>query len=447
MSATHPRSIGGRVLLAIGWTILVLILAAVISWLWLLLNPAQIIEAPPAPVPMLRLPIPDGPNADLLRRGRYLATAGDCVSCHTRPGGHPFNGGLGVQTPFGVIYTPNITGERSTGLGNWTPAQFFRALHEGRDDDGDRLYPAFPYPHFTIVSRADSDAILAWLKTVPGEAYTPPANRLPFPVDIRLSLIAWNKMFFQPHAFRPDPSQSAAWNRGAYLAEGLAHCGACHTPKTMLGADDMAHAYQGGKIQNWLAADLTGNPRTGLGRWSEADLVEYLKTGRNRHSNGGGLMSEVVSYSTSLLSDQDLMAIATYIKSLKPSPTIEPHAPDPAAMKAGGAIYSDACMACHRAGGKGEPGFIPPLPGSALAQQRDPTTLVHFILAGARTGPTPTHPSFETMPSFAWKLTDQEIADVATYVRNAWGNKAEPVTADEVSDLRGKLDLPKSQSR
>lgn len=442
MSAVaERRSLGHRILLAIVAVIVLLVALAVITWVWFALNPVKIVEPPPAPIAMLRAPIPDGPNAGLIRRGRYLAIAGDCVSCHTRAGGHPFAGGLGLETPFGVIYSANLTSDRETGIGAWTPDQFYSALHTGVGRGGKHLYPALPYPHFTNVTRADSDAILAYLKTIPPRHYTEPANRLPFPVDIRLSLIGWNMLNFSAHPFKPDPSKPAAWNRGAYLVEGLGHCGACHTPKNALGAEQADKAYRGAVLENWLAPDLTGNPRVGLGRWSAADIAEYLKTGRNAHSNAAGLMAEVVSYSTSMLSDQDLMAIATYLKSLPPSPEVASPAPDPAAMRTGKAIFFDACTACHLVNGKGQPRMFPPLPGSAMAQQHDPTGLIHLILAGGRTAPTPEHPTFQTMPSFAWKLNDQQVADVATYVRNSWGNRAPPVSADTVADLRHKLDL------
>lgn len=447
MSAAHPRSLGGRIGLAVVVVIVMLILLSVGSWLWFKLNPVQIVEPPPAPIAMLRQPIPDGPNADLIRRGRYLTIAGDCVSCHTRANGRPFTGGLGLKTPFGVIYSPNLTSDTVTGIGGWTPDQFFRVLHEGIAPGGKHVYPAMPYPHFTIVSRADSDAILTYLKTVPAHSYDKPANRLPFPLDVRLDMIAWNAINFSPHAFAGNPSQAAVWNRGAYLVEGLAHCGACHTPKTALGAEDHAHPYQGGTLDNWVAPDLTSNTHTGLGNWSDQELVEYLKTGRNVHSNAAGQMAEVVSYSTSMLSDHDLAAIATYIKSLKPGPSYQSSAPAPAAMKAGGAIYADACTGCHRVQAKGSPRMFPPLAGSAAVQQLDPTGVVRVILAGGRTAPTLTRPSFQSMPSFAWKLNDQQVADVATYVRNSWGNKAEPVSVDLVTQLRGKLALRSSLSR
>ena len=435
------RSLGHRIGLAIVAVIVVLVALAIITWGWFKLNPVRIVEPPPGVIGLLTAPIPDGPDAALIRRGRNLAIAGDCVSCHTRAGGHPFAGGLGLATPFGVIYSSNITGDHATGIGAWTPDQFFAALHRGVAPGGKYLYPALPYPHFTMIPRADSDALLAYLKTVPARHYTEPANRLPFPLDIRLGMIAWNAINFTPHAFRSDPAKPAAWNRGAYLVEGLGHCGACHTAKTALGAEQRGRALQGGTLDNWVAPDLTGNPRTGLGGWNAADIVQYLKTGRNARSNAAGQMAEVVTYSTSLMADQDLAAIATYLKSLPPSADVPSPAPEAAAMRAGGAIFADACTACHLAGGKGQPGMIPPLPGSAAMQQQDPTGVIRLILAGGRTAPTLSRPSFQSMPSFAWKLNDRQVADVATYIRNSWGNRAAPVSADQVADLRGKLGL------
>lgn len=438
--AVHRRRplLGTAVLLA-GALILLLALISIGSFLYYKLEPAQIVEPAPTPIPLLLQPIAAGPGHDELARGRYLAVAGDCVSCHTRAGGQPFAGGLGLRTPFGVIYSPNITSDRSAGIGAWTPAAFSRALHDGVDDQGHHLYPAFPYTHFTNITRPDADAILAYLKTTPPDGYAPPGNRLPFPLNLRPVLIVWNAINFHPHAFQDDPGQSAAWNRGAYLVQGLEHCGSCHTPKTLMQAEKTSRAFQGAKLDNWLAPDLTGNPRIGLGGWSVADIVEYLKTGRNGRANAGGQMAEVVSYSTSQLSDADLSAIATYIKSVKPSPDANPPAASAAAMRAGGAIYADACTGCHRVDGRGVPRLFPALPGNASLQQADPTTTLHVILAGARTGPTPTRPSTPSMPSFAWKLTNQQIADVATYVRNSWGNRSTEVSVGEVSKMRGAL--------
>jgi mono/diheme cytochrome c family protein len=394
------------------------------------------------PVGFISAPIPDTvPNAALLRRGQALAIAGDCMSCHLRDGGQPFAGGLGLNTPFGVIYSANITSDRQTGIGAWSNAQFYRAMHDGIDDQGQNLYPALPYPWFSRISRADDDAILAYLKTTPAVSYTPPANRLPFPLNLRFMIGAWNLLFFRPHDFQPDPGQSAEWNRGAFLVTGPGHCGACHTPKNFLGADKSGQALQGGDLDNWVAPDLTANARTGLGGWSVDDVAEFLRTGRNAHAGAGGSMAEVVSYSTSLMSDPDRHAIAVYLKSQSASPDRGSSPADTGAMRRGAAIYSDACASCHLENGVGQSRLFPPLGHDAMLQQTDPTGLAHLILAGSRVGPTAASPSPLTMPSFAWKLTDAEIADVSTYIRNSWGNQASPAPASKVGDLRGRLGL------
>ena len=442
MRIAWPRSVSGRIISAIVIVILLLLLISAGSWLWFTSTQPNVSDPPPGLLSVLTEPIPNGPNADLVRTGRYLAIAGDCVSCHTRRGGRPFEGGLGLQTPFGIIYSANLTSDREYGIGAWTTDQFFRALHDGVAPGGKHLYPALPYPHFTIVSRADSDAILSYLKTIPAVHYSQPSNRLPFPIDIRASLIGWDALNFSPHGFRGNPAMSAQWNRGAYLVEGLEHCGACHTPKNALGAELNSQAFRGALVENWAAPDLTANPRTGLGRWSSSDIVQYLRTGRNVHANASGLMGEVVAYSTSLLADSDLSAIAAYLKSLPASPMLSSPAPDAAAMQAGSAIFFDACTACHLPRGRGQPGMFPPLEGSGVAQQHDPTGVIRLILAGTRTAPTRSRPSFQSMPSFAWKLSDQEVADVATYVRNSWGNRAPPVDAHKAGAMRSALRLP-----
>jgi len=394
------------------------------------------------PVGLLAAQIPDTvPNAQQLRRGQALTIAGDCMSCHLRDGGQPFAGGLGLNTPFGVIYSANITPDRDTGIGAWTSAQFYGAMHNGVGAHGENLYPAFPYPWFSRASRADDDAIFAYLKTIPAVNYAPPANRLPFPLNIRFMVKFWNLLFFRPHDFQADPGQTAEWNHGSDLVNGLAHCGGCHTPVNFLGAAEANRAMQGGELDSWVAPDLTTNVRAGLGGWSVDDITEYLRTGRNARAGAGGSMAEVVSYSTSLMSDQDLHAIAVYLKNLNASPDGGLPAADAGAMQRGAAIYSDACASCHLEDGVGQPRFFPPLGHDAMLQQADPVGLEHLILAGGRIGPTATRPSPLTMPSFAWKLTDSEIADVSTYIRNSWGNRAASVSASKVSDLRRRLGL------
>jgi mono/diheme cytochrome c family protein len=394
------------------------------------------------PIDLLTQPISDSTsNATQLRRGQYLVTAGDCMSCHLREGAEPLAGGLGLKTPFGVIYSPNITSDKETGIGNWTGEQFYHAMHDGIDDEGKNLYPAFPYPWFRLVSREDDDAILAFLKTTPAVNYTPPKNDLHFPLNFRSAVKGWNLLFLNSHDFQPDLGQSPEWNRGAYLVNGPGHCSGCHTPKNAFGADKSDRQFQGGTLENWVAPDLTANDRTGLGNWSSDDIAEYLRTGRNAHAGAGGPMAEVVTYSTSLMNDADRHAIAVYLKSQAASPNLARDPPDASAMRRGAAIYSDACASCHLEDGVGQPRYFPPLGHNAMLQQADTTGLEHLILAGGRIGTSPSRPSPLTMPSFAWKLTDQEIADVSTYLRNSWGNQASAVSASAVRDARKHLDL------
>jgi len=377
---------------------------------------------------------------DPVVRGRYLATAGNCVDCHTNAGGAPFAGGRPIVTPFGTIYSSNITPDPETGLGGVGADQFYRAMHEGVGHRGEPLYPAFPYPYFTRLTRQDADAIHAYLATVAPVRQAKPPNRLPFPVNLRAILLLWKALFFHPATFAPDPAQSAARNRGAYLVTGPGHCGACHTPKNLLGADENRRALQGGRIDDWAAVSLAGDLGDGLGSWSQDDVVQFLRTGRNARASASGSMTEVIYFSTSRLSDADLAAIAVYLKSLPPSGRGPPlGAPSPAALAAGAAVYADACSGCHRANGEGQPGTFPPLQGNAQLQAHDPTTVIRIILEGARATPTPGRPTPLAMPAFGFKLTDQQVADVATYARASWGNAAAPVSAAQVDGLRRRL--------
>lgn len=379
-------------------------------------------------------------DAARIEHGRYLVDAGDCVACHTRPGGEIMAGGLPMNTPFGVIYSANITPDPNAGIGGWSADQFYRAMHEGVRANGARLYPAFPYPYYTHVTRADADDIRAYLMTLTPVAYTPPANKLPPPLGWRFVLRFWNLLFFRPAPFQAEGTKSAEWNRGAYLVQGLGHCGACHTPKNMFGADKAKEALQGGTLDNWHAPNLNGDARDGLGGWSQADIVEYLKTGRNARSTASGSMQDVVTLSTSRLSDADLNAIAVYLKSLPPrrsEPSMRPA--DVATMKVGEAVFVDNCAACHRMAGQGVPGFFPPLAGDASVQARDPTTSLRLILEGTRSPVTAARPTPLGMPAFNWKLDDDQIAAVATYIRNSWGNAAPEVSSRDVGKLRRDL--------
>lgn len=376
-----------------------------------------------------------------IERGRHLVDAGDCVACHTDAAGKPFAGGRPIETPFGVIYSPNITPDRETGIGAWSDEDFYRAMHTGVRPDGARLYPAFPYPYFTKMTRDDVMAIRAYLNTLPATKNPRKQADLTWPLNHRVFMRGWNMLFFKPGTFHPDPNKSAEWNRGAYLVEGPGHCGACHTPKNDLGADKTSEALQGGSVQNWFAPKIAGNMRDGTGAWSVDDIAEYLKTGRNSHSGAAGLMAEVVADSTSKLPDADLRAIAAYIKDVDggPAKAPQPLAQDDKMMVAGQAIYADTCAACHGGDGKGVAGMFPPLAHDANAQQADPTTVVRVILQGARTVATDKRPTPVAMPAFDWKLKDDEVAAVATYIRNSWGNAAPAVGPNKVKSLRDSL--------
>lgn len=374
-----------------------------------------------------------------VERGRYVLITGNCQGCHTAPGEEPFAGGRGLETPFGTIYTPNITFDAETGLGRWSRQDFRRAMYEGIAPDGSRLYPAFPYPHFSKMPREDVDALYDYLATLPRVKKDKPENGLPWPFSWRSSLAGWQWMFFEPKPFQPDPDKSEAWNRGAYLVEGPGHCAGCHTEKNLAGADKESRHLMGGQLEDWAAPDIRGGRNGGLAHWSEDDIVEFLKTGRNAHTAAFSIMSEVIEYSTQHMVESDLRAIATYLKDLESGERDAPSEPDEAVMKAGAAIYFDNCSACHVSDGKGVPRFFAPLAGSGKANNEDPTTVIRVILEGARAVPTEAHPTPLTMPAFGWKLTDEQIASVATYIRSSWGNRGGPVSASEVAGLRKRL--------
>jgi mono/diheme cytochrome c family protein len=273
---------------------------------------------------------------------------------------------------------------------------------------------------------------------------TPPGNQLVFPLNFRALVAGWGWLFFSPGEFSPNPQKSTEWNRGAYLVEGPGHCGACHTPKNVFGADKSSKALQGATIQDWTAPSLAADERDGLGRWSKDDIAEYLKTGRNRFSGATGLMAEVVVNSTSKMTDSDLKAMAVYLKDLPSAGEPAAPPPDAAVMAVGRAIYEDSCSACHGPSGEGVPHMFPPLKGDAVAQQSDPSTVLRVILQGAMTAATRERPTPSAMPAFDWKLSDEQIAAVATYVRNSWGNQSSPVGAGAVGDLRNAVSATKA---
>lgn len=384
----------------------------------------------------------DGSDSyDLVARGRYLAVLGDCTACHTLPGQPAFAGGVAIDTPFGTVLGANITPDPDTGIGRWSFENFQNTMSNGHARGGKRLYAAMPYTAYTKVTREDNRALWAYLNSLEPVKNDVETNQLPFPFNIRTSLIAWNWLAFDEGEYQPDPDQSAVWNRGAYLVQGLGHCGSCHTPKSLIGGDKGDEFLTGSALQGWMAPDITGNAHTGLGSWSEAEIVRYLKTGANRFDMASGPMAEAVEHSTQHWKDEDLAAVALYLKSLgdEQQPRPEPLASEDATMRTGALIYEDQCSACHTPDGEGIPNLFPRLAQAPLVNSRDATSLIRVVLAGSRAVGTDAAPTAPAMPSFAWNMSDEHVAAVLTYVRNSWGNAAEPVSAGDVKALRDDM--------
>lgn len=410
------------------------------------------------------------PDQTAAQRGEYLARAGDCVACHSVPGGKPFAGGLKIDSPFGTIVSTNITPDPDAGIGNYSRDQFAAALREGKRADGANLYPAMPYPSYAKLSDDDIDALYAYfMNGVEPVADKAPESDVSFPFNQRWGISLWNWMFADAEAFEPASGQSEQLARGAYLVEGLGHCGSCHTPRGLLfqekALDDSDDAYLTGEtLGGWWAPNLRGggDGDAGLQNWSADDIVDYLATGRNDHSAVVGEMTSVVANSTSHLNDDDLQAIAAYLKSLPRQASDDQGDADENADarttpeqtekmltaadvddKPGARLYLDNCNACHFANGQGAPQVFPSLVDNALVNADDPTGLVHVILAGARLPSTPNKPEALAMPDFGWRLSDDEAAQLATFVRGAWGNYGDAVTADQVAKVR--KDLPEDR--
>jgi mono/diheme cytochrome c family protein len=381
-------------------------------------------------------PSPSDPA--LVGRGSYLARAGDCEACHTRPGGAPYAGGEAINSPFGALYAPNLTPDAVHGIGAWSDDDFYRAMHEGVGRQGQNLYPAFPYQWFTKVTRDDVLAIRAFLKTVAPSSEASKPNRMMFPFDVRAGLGPWNALYFHPGEYKQDPAKSEAWNRGAYLVEGLGHCSDCHTPKGLAMESQTSKAYSGGAIDNWYAPNITSDPAQGIGRWSADELAQYFKTGATRGKGVVvGPMAQVVHDSLSHLSDGDLQAIAAYVKTIpplesykadRPSGEVGPH-------PSGENVYVEHCSFCHQLNGQGRPDAMPALAGNGAVQAKGPEDVIRVILGGhLATG------TFAPMPPVGAAMTDQEIADVTDYVRTAWSNAAPVIQKTGlVANIRAKM--------
>ncbi|CAE6806579.1 Gluconate 2-dehydrogenase cytochrome c subunit [Paraburkholderia domus] len=412
-------------------------------------------------IPPDTAPSPDTPATHtLVQRGAYLARAGDCAACHTAPGGKPFAGGLPMETPFGTIYSTNITPDKDTGIGGYSFQAFDDAVRRGTSKRNGHLYPAMPYPSFRILSHDDMDALYAYFMNGIEPVNQPDRpNQLPFPLNVRALMIGWNLLYLKADTpYRDDPSKSVEWNRGAYLVQGLGHCGACHTPHGATG-QEKAFSEQDGKrylsgatLAGWNAPTLADGLGTGLAGWSTAELVAFLKTGRGAHTAAFGAMTEVVNDSTQHLSDADLKAIAVYLKSLTPEDTAlgPPISANDAASATralragdlharGAAIYLDNCNACHRSDGTGAGQTFPSLSGNPVVNAIDPTSLIHIVLTGSTMPSSSAMPAPLAMPDFGWRLSNQQVADVLTFVRGSWGNQAEPVDASAVKRLRAAL--------
>ncbi len=376
-----------------------------------------------------------------IARGAYLAKAGNCAACHTSRGGTPYAGGTALPTPFGTLYGSNLTPDREHGIGAWSSTEFWRAMHHGRSRDGRLLYPAFPYTSFTQVSREDSDALFAYLHSLPAASQPNRAHALHWPYDQQAALAVWRALFFRAGEFQPQPAQTTEWNRGAYLVQGLGHCAACHTTRNRWGATDESQALAGGLIpmQNWYAPSLTAAHEAGVADWPQADVVALLQTGVSPRGWATGPMAEVVLRSTQHLTDADLSAMALYLKSLPPSPASpapQRVAPPAAVATLGEKLYGQHCAQCHGADGRGAGGIYPPLAGNRSVAMASTANLVQVVLHGGFAPATAGNPRPFGMQPFLLALSDAEIAAVLTHVRGAWGNSAAAVSELDVNRVR-----------
>jgi alcohol dehydrogenase (quinone), cytochrome c subunit len=397
---------------------------------------------------------------DAVARGGYLALAADCSACHTAPGGKAFAGGLPIASPLGSIYSTNITPDKETGIGKFTLDEFDRAVRHGIDDEGVTLYPAMPYPSYALMSDEDIAALYAYFMhgVQPAESREH-ANDIPWPLSMRWPVAIWRKLF-APSPAAPAFNASRYTNpvvaRGAYLVQGPGHCGSCHTPRAVTlqekSLDDSSVSYLAGgqRIDGWVAVNLRGDAGDGLGNWSTQDIVATLRSARNsQQAVVGEPMSDVVVHSTQHMSDADLAAIALYLKTLPAAPgSAAVFAANSATAEAlakgkevnrGAEVYDDNCAACHRTDGAGSPSALPKIAGNSTVLARDPGSLIRLVLIGSSLPGTKAAPSALGMPGFAWRLSNDEVAQLLTFVRSSWGNQAGSVSASEVARIRGSL--------
>lgn len=416
----------------IGLAVLVLLGVGIVGLLW-----PRHDAGPPPSAAFQALP-----DAEKIARGAYLARAGDCMACHTVRGGARYAGGRTLQTPFGAIVSPNITADADTGIGRWTADDFWNALHNGRARDGRLLYPAFPYTNYTAISRDDADALYAFFRTVPAVRQPNAPHRLRFPYNRQVALAFWRALYFRPGVYTPQEQQTAEWNRGAYLVQGLGHCSACHSARNVLGAS--GNDLSGGLVPvlGWYAPSLASDAGAGLGTWPVDDIAQLLHTGVSPRGTVFGPMAEVVGESLQHLSPADVRAMAVYLKTLPPAddggkPYKRSEAPEAVAfLRAGARLYDKHCADCHGAAGEGAPPHYPPLAGNRALTMADATNTIRIVLNGGFPPGTRGNPRPYGMPPFGHALNDAEVAQVVSYLRSAWKNNAPPVTSNDVNSYR-----------
>jgi mono/diheme cytochrome c family protein len=405
---------------------------------WHLLHPEQ----PPA-----RLASPQASaTTRTLARGEYLARVGDCVACHSVPNGRQFAGGREMPTPFGSLFAPNITPDDDTGIGRWNADEFYRMMHTGISRDGSLLYPAMPFASYTRITRSDSDALFSYLQSVTPVSQRNRPHELRFPFNNRELLIGWRTLYFRAGEYQPDPHESAQWNRGAYLVQGLGHCALCHSAINALGGSSESAQFGGGMIpnQNWYAPSLTSNREAGLGDWPVGEIADLLQTGTSHHATTYGPMAEVVYDSLQYVRDDDAQAMAVYLKTLprreaEGPPDAQARLVEPAVMELGRGTYVAQCAMCHGDDGKGQAPAYPPLAGNRSITMRTPVNSIRMVLNGGYAPGTARNPRPYGMPPFGHILGDDQVAAVVTYVRTAWGNAGTPVTAAQANELRKLL--------
>jgi mono/diheme cytochrome c family protein len=382
-----------------------------------------------------------------VERGRELVTLADCKACHTRRGEAPFAGDRPIPTPFGTFYSPNITSDAETGIGNWSEDNFWRALHNGRAPDGRALYPAFPYTNYTRISRRDANAMFAYLKTIPPVRAVARKHELDFPYSSRVLLRAWQRLYFKPGVQAADPQKSAEWNRGAYLVEGLGHCDACHESRNSFGALVAQNSFSGGRIYGWYAPALDTPLESGLQDWNEADIVSLLQAGRTaqvsgtgNHASAMGPMAEVVFESLQHAAPDEMQAMAVYLKSLPrratesaPKPSTAPTPEQLARLQRGEKTYSEHCARCHGEQGEGHTPAAIALAGNRAVNLRSTENLIRAVLYGGYPPSTARNPRPFGMPPFSQTLDDTQVAEVVSFIRSAWGNDGGPVRARDVA--------------